>query len=144
MRSRYTAFAEGNVEHLKQTLHPDSRADFDAEATRKWSKQSEWLGLEIVDARGGEDEPGDANGDDSSDEGIVEFVASYRAGGKRVDHREIATFARHPGEGKAGSRWYFVDGQAPKPRTVVREAPKAGRNDPCPCGSGQKYKKCCG
>jgi uncharacterized protein len=25
-----------------------------------------------------------------------------------------------------------------------REAPKVGRNDPCPCGSGQKYKKCCG
>jgi preprotein translocase subunit SecA len=35
--------------------------------------------------------------------------------------------------------------QAPEPqRTVVREAPKVGRNDPCPCGSGQKYKKCCG
>ena len=27
---------------------------------------------------------------------------------------------------------------------VVREAPKVGRNDPCPCGSGKKYKKCCG
>ena len=25
-----------------------------------------------------------------------------------------------------------------------REAPKVGRNDPCPCGSGKKYKKCCG
>jgi hypothetical protein len=28
--------------------------------------------------------------------------------------------------------------------TVVRFAPKVGRNDPCPCGSGKKYKKCCG
>ncbi|MCL2318567.1 MAG: SEC-C metal-binding domain-containing protein, partial [Treponema sp.] len=28
--------------------------------------------------------------------------------------------------------------------TVVRSAPKVGRNDPCPCGSGKKYKKCCG
>src|SRR5262249_52977116 len=27
--------------------------------------------------------------------------------------------------------------------TVRRAAPKVGRNDPCPCGSGQKYKKCC-
>ncbi|MEC9123058.1 MAG: SEC-C metal-binding domain-containing protein, partial [Verrucomicrobiota bacterium] len=27
---------------------------------------------------------------------------------------------------------------------VVRDAPKVGRNDPCPCGSGKKYKKCCG
>ena len=29
-------------------------------------------------------------------------------------------------------------------RTVVREEPKVGRNDPCPCGSGKKYKNCCG
>lgn len=29
-------------------------------------------------------------------------------------------------------------------QTVVNEGPKIGRNDPCPCGSGKKYKKCCG
>lgn len=28
-------------------------------------------------------------------------------------------------------------------KTIVREGPKIGRNDPCPCGSGKKYKKCC-
>ena len=28
-------------------------------------------------------------------------------------------------------------------RQIVNEAPKVGRNDPCPCGSGKKYKKCC-
>jgi len=28
--------------------------------------------------------------------------------------------------------------------TIVREGDKVGRNDPCPCGSGKKYKKCCG
>jgi uncharacterized protein YecA (UPF0149 family) len=27
---------------------------------------------------------------------------------------------------------------------VQRNLPKVGRNDPCPCGSGKKYKKCCG
>jgi preprotein translocase subunit SecA len=31
-----------------------------------------------------------------------------------------------------------------KASTIVREQPKVGRNDPCPCGSGKKYKKCCG
>ena len=31
-----------------------------------------------------------------------------------------------------------------KPETVRRDAPKVGRNDPCPCGSGKKYKNCCG
>jgi uncharacterized protein YecA (UPF0149 family) len=29
-------------------------------------------------------------------------------------------------------------------RPIRRETPKVGRNDPCPCGSGKKFKKCCG
>jgi uncharacterized protein len=29
-------------------------------------------------------------------------------------------------------------------QTIVRDQPKVGRNDDCPCGSGKKYKKCCG
>ena len=41
---------------------------------------------------------------------------------------------------------YMAEGSTPKPHveTVVHEGPKIGRNDPCPCGSGKKYKKCCG
>ena len=35
-------------------------------------------------------------------------------------------------------------GQGAKVETVVHEGPRIGRNDPCPCGSGKKYKKCCG
>ena len=35
-------------------------------------------------------------------------------------------------------------GGIPKVETVVHEGPRIGRNDPCPCGSGKKYKKCCG
>jgi preprotein translocase subunit SecA len=34
--------------------------------------------------------------------------------------------------------------EPPKKATVRRTTPKVGRNDPCPCGSGLKYKKCCG
>ena len=37
-----------------------------------------------------------------------------------------------------------LDMMKPKIPTFVREQPKIGRNDPCPCGSGKKYKKCCG
>ncbi|MBO6555322.1 MAG: SEC-C domain-containing protein [Pseudomonadales bacterium] len=32
----------------------------------------------------------------------------------------------------------------PPQMPVVRNTPKVGRNDPCPCASGHKYKKCCG
>jgi preprotein translocase subunit SecA len=35
-------------------------------------------------------------------------------------------------------------GEAAPVQTIVRQAPRVGRNDPCPCGSGKKYKKCCG
>jgi preprotein translocase subunit SecA len=39
-----------------------------------------------------------------------------------------------------------IEGRRPGERLgpVVREAPKVGRNEPCPCGSGKKFKKCCG
>ena len=40
---------------------------------------------------------------------------------------------------------YANSGEAPaKVATIRRDQPKIGRNDPCPCGSGKKYKLCCG
>ncbi len=46
---------------------------------------------------------------------------------------------------KATSEGFEGDKKAPpKKAPVVRRAPKVGPNDPCPCGSGKKYKKCCG
>lgn len=39
---------------------------------------------------------------------------------------------------------HIIFGNKPKIETYKREKPKIGRNDPCPCGSGKKYKKCCG
>jgi len=38
----------------------------------------------------------------------------------------------------------FAGGKVPAKKEPVRKAVKVGRNDPCPCGSGKKYKKCCG
>jgi SEC-C motif-containing protein len=69
--------------------------------------------------------------------GTVEFVARYRQGGKVFAHHEQASFR------KADGRWLYVDGTI-NPKPAQRFAAKVGRNDPCPCGSGQKYKKCCG
>ena len=42
------------------------------------------------------------------------------------------------------SRGDSASGGDSRPKTVRRQAEKVGRNDPCPCGSGKKYKKCCG
>ena len=38
----------------------------------------------------------------------------------------------------------FAGGKAPARKAPAKKAEKVGRNDPCPCGSGKKYKKCCG
>jgi SEC-C motif-containing protein len=45
---------------------------------------------------------------------------------------------------KHGNRWVFVDGQIVNGPPVRRTEPRVGRNEPCPCGSGKKYKKCHG
>ena len=38
----------------------------------------------------------------------------------------------------------LIDHEEIKGETVTRESPKVGRNEPCPCGSGKKFKRCCG
>jgi preprotein translocase subunit SecA len=43
-----------------------------------------------------------------------------------------------------GEGFEAVPNEAPKAVPVMRGAPKVGRNDPCPCDSGKKFKKCCG
>ncbi|MEJ2609642.1 MAG: YchJ family metal-binding protein [Candidatus Thiodiazotropha sp.] len=129
MRARYSAFVVNNPEFLHKSLHPDHRSDHDIEATRRWSANSQWLSLEVVDVEGGEA---------SDDEGSVEFIATYKEQGIVRSHHEISRFA------KQGDTWYFMDGKLVVPQTKVRKQPKVGRNEPCPCGSGKKFKKCCG
>ena len=129
MRSRYSAFVKKQVEYLKESLHPDFRGDYDPTATRHWAENSEWVKLQVV---------GTAAGGASDDEGTVEFIATFRQKGATIAHHELASFSRHDG------RWYYTDGKIVAPATVRNEGPKIGRNDPCPCGSGKKYKKCCG
>ena len=128
MRARYSAYVMEEVDFIIETTHPSQRDQFTANGIRRWSRNSEWLGLTILDTDKG-------TADD--DIGSVEFVATYFAKGRRQRHHEIAEFRRHEGA------WAFYDGQAPSPQTVVRTDPKVGRNDPCPCGSGRKSKKCC-
>lgn len=67
-------------------------------------------------------------------------TAASRSSGKRVQGT-----ARHNSMG-AFNRSGSVMGASSQPENVqvVRTSPKVGRNDPCPCGSGKKYKHCCG
>ena len=129
MRSRYAAYVKKEMAWLRESLLPAKRADFDEAASRAWADEAEWHGIEVLSA--GHGGPADATG-------TVEFVASFTVKGARQEHRERAQFRKESGA------WYFVEGKAMPPRPVTRSGPRAGRNDPCPCGSGKKYKKCCG
>jgi SEC-C motif-containing protein len=128
MRSRYTAYVEHAIEYIVNTCVPEGRDDIDMEQTRSWSEKSQWLGLTILSTdKGG---PADT-------EGIVEFEAAYALDGLKDVHHERAYFK------KMDNTWLYEKGEI-VPTTIVRAAPKVGRNDPCPCGSGKKYKHCCG
>jgi preprotein translocase subunit SecA len=50
---------------------------------------------------------------------------------------------RREAQAQAAAAHTGTDGEAPK-RQPIRVGPKIGRNEPCPCGSGKKYKHCCG
>jgi len=129
MRARYSAYALGKIDFLLDSLAPEVRHDFDRKAVTHWSTQSQWLGLDILSTQ---------QGGAGDKEGYVEFVAHFVLDGDERAHRERSRF-RFDGEQQ---RWYFVEEANLKGQPIVKGA-QPGRNDPCPCGSGKKFKKCC-
>jgi len=129
MRARYSAYATGETDYLLTSLHPDQRESHDSESVLEWAKNADWQGLEIVETQNGE-------ADDS--EGDVEFIAHFTHNDNKEAHHELAHFKKEDGV------WYYENGEDVKPKQYIRSTPKVGRNEPCPCGSGKKYKKCCG
>ena len=123
MRSRYTAFAMKNIAYLKKTWHQDTRpAEFDLDDQEVIT----WSGLEILATE---------QGRQGDQQGTVEFVAHFRANGQRHQLHEKSRFVHQAGQ------WYYLDGEVQKPQPLRQQ--KTGRNTPCPCGSGKKFKRCC-
>jgi SEC-C motif-containing protein len=128
MRSRYTAFVLGKVDYLQKTSAGEALLKFDRTEAERSLPGTEWLGLEIREVQaGGEQDP----------VGFVTFTARFRQNGRLVAQTERSEFRR------VGGAWRYVRGE-PAFETTSQEPVKPGRNDPCPCGSGKKYKKCCG
>ena len=128
MRSRYSAYVKKEIGYILTSLHPDHRSDYDEKSTRAWAESAEWHTFEIVETKGGGAE---------DREGKVEFIVTYSQNNVKTEHHELSSFK------KEGGTWYFVTGRN-MPKKPVNAAPKIGRNDPCSCGSGKKFKKCCG
>lgn len=128
MRARYSAYVKGEIDFIVSSQDPEGRENLSREETEAWSKESTWEGLDILGTRAG--------GPDDT-KGSVEFRARYTQSGLKNEYHELSDFVKIDGV------WYYKEGKL-VPSTVVRSEAKVGRNDPCPCGSGKKYKKCCG
>ncbi len=118
MRSRYSAFALQRMAYIAASWHPDFRPPNGGDdATPRW------IGLSVLEVR-----PGIA-------EAQVEFEARYLAHGEVQSIHERSEFRFEQG------RWWYTTGTQ-LPPTFTRWKP--ARNEPCPCGSGIKFKRCCG
>lgn len=112
MRSRYSAFARADVDYLARTQLKPSEGTW--ADTKKWAASVAWLSLQLVDVT----------------PDVVEFIARYLEGDQVVSLHERSRFVQRDGA------WIYDAG---KP-TV--SAQKVERNQPCPCGSGRKFKQC--
>src|SRR5690554_8211553 len=107
MRSRYTAFTQGDVDYILKTHDPDTVHQVDRESTEQWAKQSEWLGFELLSVQGGTPE---------EYRGTIERVARYRLKGAQIEHREGATVRSQD------LTRFFEDGEEMADRHVRRES----------------------
>lgn len=129
MRARYSAYAKHEIDFIEATHIREERDNVSVEETKQWSEESQWLNLEILSTK---------KGLETDDTGVVEFKAKYRQADVIYTHHEVSKFS------KAEGKWFFAEGRSSVSSAGIgSDATKVGRNDPCPCGSGKKYKKCC-
>ncbi len=92
MRSRYSAYATGEIDYLIDSTHPSTRKLYSRTEIARWMLSNKWLKLEII----------------KSVDTLVEFKAHFEEGLKSPEiHHERSTFQKENG------RWYFLDGIDP-------------------------------
>ena len=94
MRSRYTAFAVHDADHLLRTWHPRTRPER-AELLASLSKEVRWLRLDVLAT---------SAGGPFDDAGTVEFIARSKGPHGRAQQHERSRFVRE------GGSWFYVDG----------------------------------
>ncbi|QZE13200.1 SEC-C domain-containing protein [Halosquirtibacter laminarini] len=128
MRSRFTAFSLGEVSYILDTERiekPNTMSDLKA-----WCDAVTYTKLDVISSNM------------SQDNGEVHFKAYYKEGMEQTILEEHSQFI------KDDSQWYYTSGKATTQQVVdtptISSSRKMGRNEPCWCGSGKKFKKCCG
>ncbi len=114
MRSRYSAYALGEIDYIQKTM---SGIDFNPIEAKAWAIKAYWQKLIVVNAI-----------EENQTMASVEFMAFYMLNGKQEIIHEKSDFHRSNGQ------WLYISGVQPQLQ----------RNAACPCGSGMKVKKCCG
>ncbi len=120
MRSRYSAYATQNSEYLLQTWHHTTKPK-----QLRFDDAPSWLQLQIISCENGK--IGDLHG-------TVEFKARYFTGNKAGTLHEKSRFVFE------NNSWFYLDGEI----LSDPDENRPGRNTPCPCLSGKKFKHCCG
>lgn len=118
MRSRYCAYVLKDIAYIVHTTVPSQQKLLDQQALLEWAEQTKWCGLEIVSHL---PHIGKLHSK-------VEFNAFFQTDEGIENHHEISLFVN------IDKRWYFVDPTVPLPTN----------KQPCICGSGKKFKHCCG
>lgn len=124
MRSRFTAYALKKDNYLLETWTGSkcpASINFDKE-------DAQWQRLEIVNIK---------KGRIKDTKGIVEFKAYFISQGENSVMNEISRFK------KIDERWFYLDGFV-KSVGLVNKSHNQGKNAPCSCDSGKKFKRCCG
>ena len=94
MRSRYSAYTQGNIAYIQRTMAGNAAMGFDPADAKAWATTSQWLGLRVVKRFMSKDPT----------IGFVEFIARYRKNNQNQRTRELSEFHLINGI------WYYVDG----------------------------------
>lgn len=125
MRARFTAHALRDFGFIHRTYRGTAGQPYVPLADQP---ETEWTRLVVHEHIPGR----------TPDTAYVDFSAYGREQGREVVLHEKAEFSRENGG------WIYTRPVREGPAPVRASGPKPGRNDPCPCGSGKKFKRCCG
>ena len=129
MRTRYSAFVLVKPAYIVKTTLPAQQPLLDIKAIESWAKETDWAGLEIVQHT---PKLGKRHAQ-------VEFKAYYKVVNNETTeiqaHHELSTFVKMKDKANNNEHWYFLD-----PTVIMTVSQK----QPCICGSGEKFKRCCG
>lgn len=125
MRSRYSAYAQGLTDYIARTMSGKALQGFDRIGAKNWAQSVIWLGLTVIKAY-----------NQNSTQGFVEFSAKFMSKNHILQEiHELSEFELR------NDRWFYIDGQHLNPLSKLANR-KIPLNQPCPCGSGRKFKSC--